>query len=60
MQLNPTVASPSLVVRFRAALPPRAQTERNSVTEATTNWEFDLEVIVTSRKSSSVGWLLIR
>ena len=36
----------TLVVRLRVALPPRAQTERNSVTDAVTNCEFDLEDIV--------------
>ena len=46
VQLKPTVARPSLVVRLRVALPPRAQTERNSVTDAVTNCEFDFEDIV--------------
>ena len=47
VQLKPTVTRPSLVERLREALPPWAQTARNSVTDATTNWEFDLEVIFT-------------
>ena len=42
VQLNLTVASPSLVVRFREASPPSDHTDRNSVTEAATNWEFVL------------------
>ena len=36
----------TLVLSLRVALPPRAQTERNSVTDAVTNCEFDLEDIV--------------
>ena len=35
--LKPTVTRPSLVERLIKALPPRAQTERNSVTDAITN-----------------------
>ena len=42
VQLKPTVTRPSLVERLIKTLPPRAQTERNS--DATTNWELDLEV----------------
>ena len=42
MQLKPTVTRPSWVERLSEALPPRAQTERNS--DATTNWELNLEV----------------
>ena len=42
VQLNLTVASPSLVVRFREASPPSDHTDRNSVTEAATNCEFVL------------------
>ena len=45
VQVKLTVVRPSLVERLREAFPPWAQTERNSVTDATTNWEFDLEVI---------------
>ena len=37
VQLKPTVVKPPLVERLREALPPLAQTERNSVTDATTN-----------------------
>ena len=37
VQLNPTVVMPPLVERFRDALPPRAQTVTNSVTEAARN-----------------------
>ena len=44
-QLKPTATRPSLVERLREALHPWAQTERNSVTDTTTNWEFDLELI---------------
>ena len=40
MQLNPMVTRPLLVVRLREALPPMAQTEMNSVMEATKNCEF--------------------
>ena len=59
VQLKPTVTKPSLVERLREALPPWAQTERNSVTDATTNWEFDLEVIMNSKESSYVDSLQI-
>ena len=37
VQLNPTVVMTPLVERFRDALPPRAQTVTNSVTEAARN-----------------------
>ena len=47
MQLNATVAEPPLVVRLREALPPRAQTEMNSVSDATMNWELVLVAIFT-------------
>lgn len=50
VQLKLTVARPSLVERLREALPPRAQTLRNSVTEAPTNWALLLEVMFTSIK----------
>ena len=59
VQLKPTVTKPSQVERLRVALPPWAQTERNSVTDATTNWEFDLEVIMNSKESSYVDSLQI-
>ena len=59
VQLKPTVTKPSQVERLREALPPWAQTERNSVTDATTNWEFDLEVIMNSKESSYVDSLQI-
>ena len=45
VQLNATVAEPPLVVRLREALPPMAQTEMNSVSDATMNWELVLEAI---------------
>ena len=45
VQVKLTVVRPSLVERLREAFPPWAQTERNSVTDATTNCEFDLEDI---------------
>ena len=41
------VTRPLLVVRLREALPPMAQTEMNSVMEATTNCEFVLDDIFT-------------
>ena len=47
MQLNATVAEPPLVVRLREALPPMAQTEMNSVSDATMNWELVLVAIFT-------------
>ena len=47
MQLNPMVTRPLLVVRLREALPPMAQTEMNSVMEATRNCEFVLDDIFT-------------
>ena len=47
MQLNPMVTRPLLVVRLREALPPMAQTEMNSVMEATTNCQFVLDDIFT-------------
>ena len=47
VQLNPMVTRPPLVVRLREALPPMAQTEMNSVMEATTNCEFVLDDIFT-------------
>jgi hypothetical protein len=37
VQLNATVAEPPLVVRLREALPPTAQTEMNSVSDAIMN-----------------------
>ena len=40
VQLKLTVTRPSLVEKFSKALPPWAQTERNSVTDATTNQEL--------------------
>ena len=49
VQLKPTVTRPSLVKRLSEALHPWAQTERNSFTDAATNWELDLEAISTSR-----------
>ena len=42
VQLKPTVAWPLLVVRLREAVPPRAQTCRNSFTEAVRKCEFVL------------------
>jgi hypothetical protein len=47
VQLNATVAEPPLVVRLSEALPPTAQTEMNSVSDATMNWELVLEAIFT-------------
>ena len=44
--MNWTFASPFLVVRFKEASPPWNHTDRNSVTEATTNWEFVLVVML--------------
>ena len=35
-------------LRFREALPARAQADRNLVTEAKTNWAFLLEAIFSS------------
>ena len=43
------ITGPSLVVRFRVALPLTAQTERNSVTDAITNYEFYLEDMVETK-----------
>ena len=40
VQLNSTLAEPPLVVKLREALPPTAQTEMNSVSDATMNWEL--------------------
>ena len=37
VQFNPTVAWPLEVVRLREAVPPKAQTEMNSFTDAMTN-----------------------
>ena len=47
VQLNATVAEPLLVVRLREASPPTAQTEMNSVSDATMNWELVLVAIFT-------------
>ena len=47
VQLNPMVTRPPLVVTLREALPPMAQTEMNSVIEATRNCEFVLDDIFT-------------
>ena len=44
-QLKPTVAWPLEVVRLREAVPPKAQTEMNSFTDAMTNWELSLDDI---------------
>ena len=38
VQLNSTVVTPLLVERLREAMPPRVQTEINSVTDAVKNW----------------------
>ena len=38
VQLNSTVVTPLLVERLREAIPPRVQTEINSVTDAVKNW----------------------
>ena len=46
--MKAAVVSPLLVARLRLASPPRAQTEINSVTEAITNCELDLEDIFTN------------
>jgi hypothetical protein len=51
VQLNFTSACPFLVVRFREASPPRDHTDRNSVTEAATNWEFVLVAMLGSHCS---------
>ena len=48
MQVKPTVVTPLLVERFRSALPPRAQTEINSVTEAPKNCALVLDDIFTT------------
>ena len=45
VQLNPTVAWPLEVVRLREAVPPKAQAEMNSFTEAKRKCEFNLDVI---------------
>ena len=47
MQLNATLAEPLLVVKLREALPPKAQTEMNSVSDAIMNWELVLVAIFT-------------
>ena len=46
--LKATVVTPLLVARLRLASPRRAQTEINSVTEAITNCEFDLDDMFTN------------
>ena len=48
VQFSCTLVTPALVVRFREASPPWAQTETNSVREADKNWELDLAAIVTT------------
>ena len=45
VQLKPTVAWPLEVMRLREAVPPKAQTEMNSFTDAMTNWELSLDDI---------------
>ena len=47
VQLNSTLAEPPLVVKLREALPPAAQTEMNSVSDAIMNWELFLVAIFT-------------
>ena len=51
--LNPTVVTPLLVERLRVAVPPRFQTEINSVTDAIKNWELVLKAIFTNKRSRS-------
>ena len=41
----------------KSGLPPRAQTERNSVTDAITNWVFDLEDIFETIQNSVLSLL---
>ena len=48
MQFSWTFVMPLLVVRFREASPPWAQTAINSVREAHKNWEFVLAAMVSS------------
>ena len=43
--MNPTVAWPLEVVRLRETVPPKAQAEMNSFTEAKRKCEFNLDVI---------------
>ena len=57
VQLNATVAEPPLVVRLSEALPPTAQTEMNSVSNATMNWELVLEAIFT-QVTECLFWML--
>ena len=45
MQLNPTVAWPFEVMRVREAVPPKAQAEMNSFTDAERKCEFNLDDI---------------
>ena len=44
VQVNSTSASLPLVVKFKNAPPPNAQNCMNSLTDASRNWEFDLEM----------------
>ena len=44
--MNPTVAWPLEVVSLREAVPPKAQADMNSFTDAKRKCEFNLEVIV--------------
>ena len=46
VQLKPTVAWPLEVVRLREAVPPKAQADMNSFTDAKRKCEFNLDVIV--------------
>ena len=52
VQVKETVARPLLVVRLREASPHIDHTVMNSLTDATTNCEFDLEDIFTMQRDS--------
>ena len=60
MQLNATVAEPPLVVRLSEALPPTAQTEMNSVSDAIINWELILVAIFTQVTECLVNVMITR
>ena len=44
VQLNSTFAVPPLVVKFSVASPPNNQNCMNSLTDASRNWKFDLDI----------------
>ena len=60
VQLNATVAEPPLVVSLRVALPPTAQTEVNSVSDAIMNWELVLVAIFTQITECLVNVMITR